>query len=386
MDLTDLRLMPVQPRPRVMSLIIDPHDLVAQLGSEVASTLSAALERVHKLAATGKIDRSGLRALRDEIEHARRMGMMGQQLARLAGGRVPVSRERMNLTNLLREALRQRAREIDARGIEVRQVFAPAEVMSDATLLFSLLQALLDWSFEHAVSRIDLAIDIQNWPACARLTCAFANQPPDLVDELQPGGAAALETMSWRLLHQIAHALGLKVQRKDAAGRSTLTLEFPETLPPRVERTSAADEFGDSGADALNSQPLAGRHVLVVSARREVRNTVREALRPMGLMVDFVTSADEAAEFCRAALPHALIHESSMAGERFERLRNELLADAPGLAIVQIGEQGKAVETVNVGGRQIAIVGRDAILTALRATLTHELSRLSDPLPTAHAG
>lgn len=360
-----------------MSLIIDPHDLVAQLGSEVASTLSAAVERVHKLAATGKIDRSSLRALRDEIDHARRMGMMGQQLARLASGRVPVSRERMNLTNLLREALRQRAREIDARGIEVRQVFAPAEVMSDATLLFSLLQALLDWSFEHAVSRIDLTLDVRNWPVCARLACAFAHQQPDLVDDSQ-AAAAALETMSWRLLHQIAAALGLKLQRKDVEGRTTLTLEFPETVPPRVERP---EEFGDSGSDALNSQPLAGRHVLVVSARREVRNTVRQALRPMGLMVDFVTSADEAAEFCRAALPHALIHEASMAGERFERLRNGLLADAPGLAVIQIGEQGRAVETVNVGGRQIAIVGRDAILASLQATLTHELSRLSAGAP-----
>ena len=378
MDLTDLRLMPVQPRPRVMSLIIDPHDLVAQLGSEVASTLSAAVERVHKLAATGKIDRSSLRALRDEIDHARRMGMMGQQLARLASGRVPVSRERMSLTNLLREALRQRAREIDARGIEVRQVFAPAEVMSDGTLLFSLMQALLDWSFEHAVSRIDLTIDVRNWPVCALLTCAYAHQPPDLVDDSRPDAAAALETMSWRLLHQIAAALGLKVQRKDVEGRTTLTLEFPETLAPRVERV---EEFGDSGSDALNSQPLAGRHVLVVSPRREVRNTVRQALRPMGLMIDFVTSADEAAEFCRAALPHALIHESSMAGERFERLRNELLADAPGLAVIQIGEQGKAVETVNVAGRQIAIVGRDAILESLQATLTHELSRLSAAAP-----
>jgi CheY-like chemotaxis protein len=375
MDLADLRLMPVQPRPRVMSLIIDPHDLVAQLGSEVASTLSAAVERVHTLAATGKIDRSSLRALRDEIDHARRMGMMGQQLARLASGRVPVSRERMNLTNLLREALRQRAREIDARGIEVRQVFVPTEVMSDATLLFSLLQTLLDWSFEHAVSRIDLTLDIRNWPACARLVCAYAHQQPDLVDDNKQPAEATLETMSWRLLHQIAAALALKVQRKDAGGRTTLTLEFPETLAPRVER---AEEFGDSGSDALNSQPLAGRHVLVVSPRREVRNTVRQALRPMGLMVDFVTSADEAAEFCRAALPHALIHEASMAGERFERLRNELLADAPGLAVIQIGEQGKAVETVNVGGRQIAIVGRDAILASLQATLSHELARLSD--------
>jgi hypothetical protein len=58
----------------------------------------------------------------------------------------------------------QRGREIEARGIEVQQVLAPAEVLSDETLLFSLLQTALDWSFEHAVSRIDFRLDMTNGP------------------------------------------------------------------------------------------------------------------------------------------------------------------------------------------------------------------------------
>ena len=50
---------------------VDSHALVSQLGSEVAAHLSKALERVTTLAATGKIDRAGLRALRDEIAEYR---------------------------------------------------------------------------------------------------------------------------------------------------------------------------------------------------------------------------------------------------------------------------------------------------------------------------
>ena len=380
MDLSDVKDKAARGN-RSPVVTIDPHDLVAQIGSEVASLLSSALERVTALATTGKIDRDSLRALRDEVDLARRIGITGQQVSRFASGRVVVANERLNLTNLWREALRQRGREIEARGIEVRQVFAPAEVSSDATLLFSLMQTVLDWSFEHALSRIDLALDVRSWPAHARMVCSFAFQPADQVESgftvLDSERKQTLETMSWRLLQQTAAILGLVLQRKDDRGRTTLTLEFPDTLPPRVETpTLALESDQEDPALSGNSQPLAGRHVLVVANRREVRNTVREAVRHMGMMVDFVTSVDEMVEFCRASAPHAVVYESPLRSQRFERLRSELLAEVPNLAFIEITEQGRAFELFNVGGRQFASVGRDAIVQQLPSALTFEISRL----------
>ncbi len=379
MDLRDLPTSP--PAGRRVAEPLDPQALVAQLGSEVATYLSSALERVTTLTATGKIDRAGLRALRDEIDRARRAGIMGQQVVRLGNGRVQLANERLDLTGLLREALRQRGREIDARGIEVRQELTAAEVMSDTTLLFSLLQTTLDWSFEHAVSRIDLSLNIQNWPAHACLTVAYAFQQPDEVDEAQGRAAqteaARLSTMSWRLLQQTAGVLGLLLHRKDTPGKTELKLEFPQTLAPRLNSVQKveAEVIESQGA---NSQPLAGRHVMVLAARREVRNVVRAALRPMGLMVDFVTSVEEAQQLCTDGLPHALIYEAAIAGEHFERLRAEMLAEVPTLVFVRIAEQGKAFEVLNLGGRQFASVGRDAIMTALPEALTFELSRAEE--------
>ena len=89
---------------------LDLQALVSQLGSEVAETLSSALERVTTLSATGKIDRASLRMLREEIDRARRAGIMGQQVVRLGNGRVQLTNERLDLTALLSEALRQRGR------------------------------------------------------------------------------------------------------------------------------------------------------------------------------------------------------------------------------------------------------------------------------------
>lgn len=381
MDLTDLdQALSASPRGTSPAATpLDPHALVAQIGSEVASALSSALERVHALAGSGRIDRSSLRALQEEIELARRTGIMGQQVSRLASGRVQVARERLNLTQLLREALQQRAREINARGLELRQAFAPAEVKSDATLLYALLQTLLDWSFEHTVSRVDLTLETTGWPRCARLACRFAHRPPDQVSDRgddDRAGPERLETMSWRLLDQTARSLGLPLQRQDTQGRTTLVVEFPDTLAPSLDTVSGA-EFGDTTSQAFNSRPLAGRHVLVISARREIRSLVREALRPMGLLVDFVTSVEEAGAFCRGALPHAIVYEAVLAGERFERLREELLRAMPSIAFVQIAEDGQGFAILNAGARQYAQVGRGAIVDALPAALNHELTRLA---------
>ena len=347
-----------------------PADLVAQLGSEVAATLSSALERVNTLATTGRIDHTSLRALREEIEFARRAGMMGQQLSRLASGTVQLNSEPMDISAMLREALRQRGREIEARGIELRQQLEAAEVLADTTLTFSLLQAVLDWAFEHACGRIDLTVDHQAWPPHARLLCAFALQAPDEVDSRTP---VVPDTLSWRLLEQTASTLGLPVVRHEAAGRTTLIVEFPRTVAARLR--GDAVELDAQAALETGNKPLVGSHVLVVAARREIRSLVREALRPHGLMIDFVTSLEEAREFCRGGLPHAVVHEAALGGDAFGRLRQELLAEVPTLAFVQITEDNRGFEVRPIGGRQSASVGRAAIVTSLPAALMFELAR-----------
>ena len=82
------------------------REIIGRIGTEVGLPLSAALERVTVLATTGKIDRAGLRALREEIERARRASMMGQQIARFASGRIRQSPEQISVTQMLREVLR----------------------------------------------------------------------------------------------------------------------------------------------------------------------------------------------------------------------------------------------------------------------------------------
>jgi len=348
------------------------HALVAEIGAATAAPLTSALERIHALITSGRIDRAGLRALREEVERARHAGMVGQQITRFASGRLRQSHERLQLADTLKSVLAHRHRETQARGIVLKPTLKPAEVIVDASLLFSLLNTVLDWALEHARSNISFCIDIKSWPAHARLACTFGHRPADQAEA--DAAPPSLDSLSWRLLEQTAWTMGLPIDRRDEAATTTLTLEFPRTASDEIEGVSTM-EIDEGFAPSTNSKPLAGSHVLVIASRRELRVQVRDALRNMGLIVDFVNTVDEAAEFCRDGLPHAIIVESIQRGEKFATLRDEIAAEVPDFVFIEIIEEGNTFEMSGFSGSNVARVGRDVIDSSLPSALMFELSK-----------
>lgn len=348
-------------------------DVVAQVGMEVASLTSAALERVNTMMATGRIDRSGLKLLRAEIEAARRSAMLGLQVHRVSSGRLPQRPEVIDVPAMLRQLLALRSRELATRALELRQRLEPCEVRSDVHLLHGALQALLDWALEHAEGAVELQLMPHPARELAELTCTFAHglDLPTLSRLSQ-----ALETMSWRLLQACAGALELELRRQDDPRHSRLSL----LLPGLVERgadagPTAASASAPGGDEGQNSQPLAGSHVLAVAARRDVRAAIRDVARPLGVMLDFVASVDEAREFCAGGLPHALVYEAALGSGFMRRLLDELRSEEAGLAVIEIGEAGRAFEVLNVGGHELTRVSKAALPEALPQALLFALAR-----------
>ena len=367
---------------RASSVPDDPVDgerwreLVSSVGREIAMPLTAALERIHALIGSGKIDRASLRALREEVEAARRAGMIAQQLARYASGRLRQSHERVPLADTLKTALSYRQRETEARGINLKPLLKPADVIVDASLLFSLFNTLLDWALVHARSQIEFGIDVKTWPARARLTCSFAHRPADELDDgaAAPLPAPDLDSLSWHLVDQTASTMGLPLTRSVRDGRIAVTLEFPRTAHDQMEGLSTI-ELDEGFAVSTNSKPLAGSHVLVVASRREMRVRVRDSIRHMGLIIDLVASVEEAAEFCRDGLPHAIVVEGILSGERLRALRTEIGSEVPEFPFIEIIEEGTGFEMSGFSGIGTARVGRDAIESALPSVLMFELSK-----------
>ena len=348
------------------------QELLGQLGRELAEPLTAALERVTTLTTTGRIDRAGLRALRDEVDRARQAGIRCQQIARMASGRIRQSHERVHLTNTVQSVLAYRAREMQARGLLLTQSLLPLEIQVDASMLFGLLDALVDWWLDCAQGTVELRLQTRPWPARAQLTSHFRCAPQaGTGDDTVP----RVDTLNWHLLEQTAHAMGLTVERHETPHRVSLCLEFPGAIQPVLNDTVAVGN--DHGfSDSVNSKPLAGSHVLVIAGQRDIRLDVREALKSMGLVLDFVGSVREAAEFCQEGLPHAIVFEGALRSASFDRLVGSIRDEVPEFVFIELIEEGRTFDISTISATGMARVGRDGIANALPSALVYELSRV----------
>lgn len=367
--------------------------IVQQLGAEIAGPLSSALERIHDLVSTGQIDRQSLRALRESVAQAREAGMLGQQLARLASGRLKLTRERMHLTQVLRGVLTQRSRETQARGIQVRQILKPVEVMADGSLLFALLNALMDWALASTHGSIDLRLDLTPWPAKARLVCRFAHRSLDLIDDPRASELPqALNSLAWRLVEQTALTMGVLPLREDEAGITVLTLEFPQTVADETATAITSTAAGQLARDAerhggaalayepehlpsINSKPLAGSHVLIISQRRELRGQIQAAIQHMGLIVDLAGSMAEATQFCLEGLPHGIVFEGGLRSAEFEQLFDEVMREVPDFCFVEVLDAQHLTQLSTATADGMARISRLHLDDALASVLMFELSK-----------
>ncbi|MDB5819292.1 MAG: hypothetical protein JWQ11_2932 [Rhizobacter sp.] len=350
------------------------RDLLTRISLEVAGPLTEAVERINALTTTGRIDRQSLRALKTEVEAARQAGLVGQQIVRFASGHLRQSPERLHLSQIMRSVLSHRSRELQARGIQVDQSFRPVEVQADASLLFSLLNAVIDWAMAHTQSTLALQIESKSATSHAQLICSFRHAGPLEKDVGEEVDASPLDSPSWFLIEQISWTMGLMLDRDDASSVATLSISFPRTLDEESDVRSDRSAEQDFEPSA-NAKPLAGSHVLVVAAQRELRLQIRSAVRNMGLIVDYVSSVEEAVEFCREGLPHAIVVESSLAVDAFALLRAEIVAEVPDFAFIEIVDESTTFEISSFSSSQMARVGRDAVQTSLPSALLFELSK-----------
>lgn len=351
------------------------QELLGQVGRELAEPLTAALERVTTLTTTGRIDRAGLRTLRDEIDRARQTGIWCQQIARLASGRIRQSQERVHLTNTIQSVLAYRAREMHAKGIQLQQSLLPIDIQADASMLFGLLNALVDWLIDCAQGTVEIRVEMRQGPARAQLSCAFQHHRATEAQPSPDALRARIDTMHWHLLAQTARTLGLNFDRQLDPSRVQLHLAFPATFAPHgFDDEAHADAHGF--ADSVNSKPLAGSHVLVIASSRELRQQIRDALKSMGLVLDFVSSVREAAEFCREGLPHAIVFENELRTAAFDQMVSGIRQEVPEFVFIELSQDGRTFDISSISATGMARVGREGIGNALPSALVYELSRV----------
>lgn len=353
-------------------------DVVARIAAEVSMPLTAALERVMALTSSGRIDRPSLQALRDEIDDARRVGLRGQQIARFASGEVQQNPERLDLAAMLRAVLDEQARQSPGHVPgAARVVLGAAEVVGDASLVHAVLQSAADWSAAHARTAAQWRLEVQAWPVRARIMCRLAHQSADLVGadsgspQVPTFRESTLDTLDWLLLQYTAHIAGVSVRRDDSPSHSNLTLEFGRTVNLTLEGATAVDLAGPDAA----VPSIAGCQVLVLAARRETRQRLREALQGQDLLIDYVSTSSAAIQYCEDGAPQMLLYESSFEGEPLRALRQRLSRLVSGVAVVEIVPQGQQCEMGDGTPDGVTRLGAEALRQMLPPVMALEMAR-----------
>lgn len=345
-----------------------PDEVVTRLAAAVAVPLTHALERVSEAAATGRMDRDGLRALHAEIDAARRAGLIGQQISRFMAGQAQASVERVALRDVLEMVLSEHASGGQSSPTGQLPQLQTVNVMGDTSLVHTVLRIAAEWAAAHTASAIDWGLDLQPFPARARVWCSFrpsAGAAATLAGDEDPGN----ESLDWLVLRFASRAAGVQIGRTMLGGQCRLMLEFPhpideqllaDPVPAPVARSSV------NTAAPTHAYVAAGSQVLVLASRRDLRHAVRDALRGQDLFIDYAADVSSAREHCVDAMPQVLIFETGLEGDAMESLRELLMRRQPGLVQIEIAPIGNEVRSDG----NLLRVGEDGMAQTLPGLLS----------------
>ena len=126
-------------------------NLVAALSEQAVESSNLLLRALNYLVGAGRLRRSEAKALSDAMHQLRATSLRAQQITRLAGGRIRQARERVDLAELVRHVLDERAARI--RGRRRRRsarTCRPVDVLLDPPVAISLLNSILDWGMSFS--------------------------------------------------------------------------------------------------------------------------------------------------------------------------------------------------------------------------------------------
>ena len=338
--------------------------------SEPLANMQAALEAIEQ---TQHLSRENMLVLVDGVKLARKLAMQSQQIARLASGRLRQSHETMKLDELVLAALRDQSSTFKQRGIEIFQRIRPVEVIVDAALLHSLVDAALDWAAGLG-GKLTVTLEMMNWPEHGLLilkTSHVAGYLPASSGNTRP----ADNSVGWYFLNEICQAMGLSIKRASSVVETSLSIEFARTVK-RLGGMSAVEM--ETGPESMygESKPMAGMRLLVITDDARLQAEIRSICRGTGLVVDCVLNAEHGVRFCELQLPNLVIIDQHMRSPVFDGLHKILRQTDPDFPFIEIAPTANTLEMAGWTSDSLSRLSRDVLTSHLAETIMMDLAKV----------
>lgn len=353
--------------------------LAGAIGAELAAPVARLQQLAQELRIRPHLSSDDLADLDAAIAEAHRIAVQSQQLARLAGGKLRQSHEKLALHTILHDVLLEHHALFAARGIEARQHLRPVDIIVDPSLLVSLLQAAIQWASERG-SRLVVRLSMKNWPENGLLVIK-AQRTVQVSGEAPTSRSG--DNLLWFLLAQIAQAMGVLVSREVTEEGTTATLEFPRTVRNLSGLTSLDTERSEHppgkntwSESSETHKQLKGSHLLLITDDARLQRDVAKVCQRLQLKFDACPTTHQATRFCELSVPHLLVIDENLHDTEFDLLHADLVRHHVRFPVVEIAarSEGYAVSTWDDGSA--SRIGRDAVVEQLPAILAMELGKL----------
>lgn len=352
--------------------------LAAAIGAELATPVARLQQLAQGLRVRAQASSEELASLDAAIAEAHRISVQSQQVARLAGGKLRQSHEKLELHAILHDVLLEHHALFAARGIETRQHLRPVDIIVDPSLLVSLLQTAIQWASERG-SRLVVKLSMKNWPENGLLeikahrTVQVSGEAPSM---------RSADNLLWFLLAQIAQAMGVLVSREVTDEGTTATLEFPRTVRNLsgltsldTERTRHPPGKNTWIESSEMHKHLKGSHLLLITDDARLQRDVAKVCQRLALKLDVCPTTRQATRFCELSTPHLLVIDENLHDTEFDLLHADLVRHHVRFPVVEVAarSEGYAISTWDDGSA--SRIGRDAVVEQLPQVLALELGQ-----------
>jgi hypothetical protein len=316
----------------------NPTAATTAIGQELASLVSMQQQILDTVKRQGTFTPAHLGMIEDSLQQMHQVAIRSQQLARLAGGTLRQSHERLKLHEILEEIIESRRKTWRGAGVQVDHFLKPVEVIVDPGLLFGLLEAAVDWAMEQGKVLI-ISLTLKTWPEHALLKLT-SSQGIHLQGE---GIEASSDTLSWHLLVETAKALGANVARAATDDKREVLIEFPRTVQQLQGVTAieldVAHGVGPNSTSFGDSRPMVGNRLLLISNDTKLQRQVDDVCVLLGLKMASTADSARATRYCEMDLPDMIVVQDKARDDEFEELRRELLKRNPHFLFVEVTTQ-----------------------------------------------
>jgi hypothetical protein len=353
--------------------------LVAALSEQSVESSNLLLRALNYLVGAGRLRRSEAKALCDAMQQLRATSLRAQQITRLAGGRIRQARERVDLAEMVRHVLHERATEIEAAGVAVTTDLEAVDVLLDPPVAISLVNSIIDWGTSFS-KHLHIGLAPAEWPGPAQLKVRVTTPPPQQTANpngagwtARPRGRRLNDGLHWMLLRQIAASSSLDVTRSREDGAALLTIDFPKTFisSEGVACLELTDENGN-GSAALQRDTW----VLVIARDERMRTEAVDALRKMGIESVAAGDMDQARIAVAEARPNVLVTGYDVRPEEISAFRREVLGGEDRCPLVEITRELPTFHLSGFDRFETPKVGREQLTAELPPTVLFELVKI----------